>query len=440
LRAAIVFRARLRLVRAGKFLELGSWLAVYKNRALALVALHLVGWLLLGQAIVLPGMPEDEWLALDQWVRTGVFAVVQPADTIPVTYVDIDDALYRDTWGLPTVTPRSELARMLTALAASGSSLIVVDIDLAWGELDPAFDRYLATYRGPVPLVFVRHIEASEAGLEVFASAYDDTFAANAQWLRWAHAYFFTDGDGALREWVPWLHVCADGTAGALPSAAVLALETLRNKRLEPEGSGTACNSVPEPASRPIIYTQNFGFSGRSRNGGLIRPATPGDARSPARTLNAAFLLDGTRIDAQALLAGRVAIIGGSHSAGQDLRLTPIGILPGAVVQANTVIHVSPQLGAGEAPVGIQRMTVAAMFLVLCVLSFPVAAALLAGTAIVLVSALSYYGIFASIELAALLFVQFRVLVWLAKPFWKSLHDARWRILLPVYLRGKEGQ
>jgi len=47
---------------------------------------HIVlGYLLLGNLIVLPGIPDDEWVALDQQVRTAAFAVVRPSDTTPVT-------------------------------------------------------------------------------------------------------------------------------------------------------------------------------------------------------------------------------------------------------------------------------------------------------------------------------------------------------------------
>ena len=413
--------------------KLGAWLGQYRHRVLALLGLHLTGWLLLGPAVLLPGMPEDDWLALDQWVRTGVFALVRPEGSLPVTYVDIDDALYRDTWGLPLVTPREELAKMLRTLADAGTALVVVDIDLAWDERDPAFDAFLAAYAGPATLVFIRRLEQSESGLVPFASPYDATFAANSHWLRWAHAYFYSDADGTLRDWSPWLRFCEDGTATVLPAAAVVALE-----HLSPTGGGPrrppadcATDFASEPY--PIIYTENFAFA--EGKGAAALP----DPRSPARSIKAAALLDGTRIDTQALFAGRTAIIGGSHSAGQDLRLTPIGILPGAIVQANTILHAQAQIGTGPPAAWMQRVSVAMMFLVLTLLGFPLAVALLAGTAAASVSLFSFFGVFANIELAALLFVQFRILAWLAEPFWKGLREDGWRVLLPDYLRGDRG-
>jgi CHASE2 domain-containing sensor protein len=421
-------------VRAWRTTKLGIWLAIWRNRCLALLALHLVGWLALGRLVFVPGVP-DETLPLDQWLRAGVFALVEPRDTLAVTYIDIDDALYRDRWHLPAVTPRDELARLIGALAAADSAAIVVDVDLAWGERDPELAAFLAAYSAPAPLVFVRHVDESEAGLALFQSAYDDVFEANAR-LDWAHAYFFTRNDGQIVDWAPWLVACANGTPQLLPSTAVLALEKVRGEAWAKPPLPSSCGTTAEQPTQRIVYTENFGFPRRAN-------AAIGDVynldRGPARTVRAEALLDGSRIDASSLFKGRVVLIGGSHAAGQDLRSTPLGILPGAVVQANTIIHASPQLRADGGSAWVQRPLVAVMFAVLATLSLPLGAAIVATAAVLMIWLGSYYLTFEAVGLTVLLAIQYRFMTWLVEPFWKSHAEHGWRILLPKYLRGNKG-
>jgi CHASE2 domain-containing sensor protein len=184
-----------------------------------------------------------------------------------------------------------------------------------------------------------------------------------------------------------------------------------------------------------IVYTEGFGFPRSSR---LAAGDVFNVERRAARTLRAEALLDGSRIDTSALLRGRVAIVGGSHAAGRDLHNTPIGVLPGAVIQANTVIHAQPQLRAAEAAEGSQRVAVALLFALLALLSLPMAAGIAAVTAVLLLWLGASYETFTTVELALLLFVQFKFMTWLVEPFWKPLRADGWQMVLPKYLRKKK--
>lgn len=395
----------------------------HRNRSLALVAIHVLAYLVLGNAVILPGVPDDEWGALDQWLRSTLFVVVQPQGDTAVTYVDIDDELYRDTWGMPPVTPRDELARMLAPLATSGASMIIVDIDLAWGDDDPAMRSFLEGYAGPTPLVFVRHLEESEDGMREIVSPYDDIFESKGQLIRWAHAYFLIDADGALREWLPWVGVCGGERVRYLPSIASLVAGAV-----PPESNDTACPEIGTLPAYPIIYTETFSDSG-------AQFAAPGKAalRLPAR-----HLLDESRIDYAAYFANRVAIVGGSHTAGLDIRQTPVGLLPGAVVQANTVLHARSQLEAANIAPWWNRLVVCLLFTLLCLVSFPISAVPIIVIAWIAVGGFSSYGIVTQIQQAVLLYVQFLLLAWLVRPFWKEARELGWRILVPEYLREEE--
>lgn len=409
-------------------------LSTYRNRALALLLAHSLGYLLLGGAVILPGIPDDEWAALDQWIRTLTFAIVRPADSTPITFVDIDDGLYRDQWGMPTVTPRGALLDMLASLAGSGASAVVVDIDLAWGEQDSALADFLASYAGPAALVFIRHVEETSDGLRDTETPYDDVFGTNNAWLHWAHAYFLSDGHGALREWLPWLPVCRDGETLMLPAVAVLVVDDTPT----PPAMEDTCPEIDALRAYPIIYTEDYGFGSsrgpESRAAELWFP----DPDAAAYRFPASLLLDGSKVDYTALFKGRVAIIGGSHTAGQDLRLTPVGVLPGAVIQANTIHHAATQIASTGTPEWWQRVIVVLLFLLLSLITFPVAAFGIVLIAVIFAGAFSYFAIFGQIQAAALLFIQFRVLAWLFEPFWRECRKCGWRILLPEFIRDKK--
>lgn len=405
---------------------LRTQLATYRQRAVVLLITNLVAFLVFGRAAILPGVPDDEWGILDGWVRNAVFAVVQPSDTASVTYVDINNALYRDEWGMPVVTPRAELLDILQSLQGAGASLIAVDIDLAWGDWHPDLDAFIRAYSGP-PLLLVRHLEQSGDIIKDTRTPYDASVAATDGRVRWIHAYFFADGDGALREWLPWVAACSDASNQWLPSLAAVHAEAQVPGTVTPGG----CASPDDLPALPIIFTENFGFAGIEADTAQDVMVWMQDPFGPARKIDARALLDGTPLDKQGLIGDRVVIVGGSHTAGQDLRLTPIGVLPGAVVQANTVIHARAQLASAESPELQLRVVVAVLFLVLALLAFWVGALLLVAYATTAAGLFSAFGVFEHIELAALLFVQFRLLCWIAEPFWK----AGMRILLPDYLQ-----
>ena len=394
-----------------------------RKRALALIAAHVLAYLTLGNIVILPGIPDDEWAVLDQWMRSAMFAVVRPTGKERVTYVDIDDELYRDTWGMPSVTPRHALVDILAPLATAGAAVIVVDIDLAWGDEEPHMRAFLEDYSGPAPLVFVRHIEETGGDIREIDSPYDDIFISNAEFLRWAHAYFLNDADGALREWLPWIGLCENNRMKYLPSVA-----SLIAKAKQPTLASEKCTGIESLPAHPIIYTETFADA----------DVLFASHDSAALKLPAKFILDGTRIDYAALIADRVAIVGGSHTAGQDIRLTPVGLLPGAVVQANTVLHAQSQLASALVPEWLDRIAVAALFALLCLVAFPVSAIPVLLVAWTAVSVFSHFGIFAQIQNAVLLYVQLLVLTWLAKPFWKEPRELGWRILLPEYLREEQ--
>ncbi|HEX9773485.1 MAG TPA: CHASE2 domain-containing protein [Steroidobacteraceae bacterium] len=283
---------------------------------------------------------------LDWALRTVSLGWYQPDDTIPVTIVDIDEATHRG-WRSPAITPRGELARLLSVVTAVAPSAVVVDIDLSGTEADAdrAGQRQLRDvlegYRGTAPLIFPKRIEPGTDGTRnMSASPFDPVFARNAR-LHWAHASFATDSGGAVRWWTKWLAVCTESQALWLPAIPVRVADTLAGMQpgLAPQVEPAA---AADCAARDNTAGQRL----------LIGPRLTGLARPPmardARTVPASLVLDPeiARDDA-GLFGGRVVLIGATHTGGGDFWLTPSGVLPGVEMLANIVRYTPLEPGTG---------------------------------------------------------------------------------------------
>jgi CHASE2 domain-containing sensor protein len=413
-----------------------------------LVGVHVLAVLLLGRAAVAPFARDlaDRWLRLDFVLRATALGFVQPADVVPITFVDIDDALYRDRWGSPATTPRDALAAMATRLADGGAGAVVLDIDVSWRDTDGTFDAFLAGYEGPAPLVLVKRLEDRADG-RYAADAPIDSIVARNPLLHWAHSHFYLDADQTVRRWAPWLPVCADGGAAVLPSVALRVLMLTR------PADYAAVVPVPQPPCgrdevRAPEYTVIFREDlGRAADGAGL-PAIGRDGRpGPALRLRARDVLDGLRIDEGTYMRDRVAIIGGSHAAGRDLWRTPLGGLPGAVVLASTVVHAPLQVEMRPPSRAVYRLLVLGLFLLLLALSASlrdlvgIPLALVAAGALTLVAlrGFGYYRIFDVVETSILLLLQYKLLRVLFVSLWDDLQAYGWRGLLAPERRQQAG-
>lgn len=282
------------------------------------------------------GLLADAPFDADLALRTLALGWFQPARTAPVAIVAIDAATWQG-WGMPAVTPRGELVRLLAATTAAEPRAVVLDYDLSFGgaraEDDPDEARlreYLASYAGPAPIILPKRIEVAENGrLRAAGSPFDAAVAANPR-VAWAHAAFETAGGGAVRQWSPWLALCADDQPLWLPAVA------LRVDQLAPPHEAASAGAVGPPAEDPCA---DASLPPRRLLVGprLTDPDRPVFARD-ARSVSAALLLDPdvARDDAQ-LFGGRVVFIGATHAAAGDAWLTVAGVYPGVELLANTV-------------------------------------------------------------------------------------------------------
>lgn len=341
------------------WIAVGSRLGTEARRAAVLAALVAGLYALLGtvRAFAPAAAVGESPVNLDLALRTVALGWFEPRRTVPVTLVDIDEETYRG-WGTPAVTPRGELARLLATVAAAGPAAVMLDIDLSWGGSatapdagDAALREFLAAYAGPAPLVLPKRLEAGDDGRRAAAaSPLDPVVAANAH-LHWAHAAFETDSSGAVRQWSPWLALCAEPPGHWLPAVATVISSSIGHGAV-PEPAAEACASPPEPSRRLLVGP---------RLAGAVAPLAARDAQS----IPASFLLDAELArDDVALFGGRVVLIGATHASAGDQWLTPAGVYPGVELLAHSVRFAPLQQQAGPVA-GIAQRAKALLFFAL---------------------------------------------------------------------------
>ena len=317
-------------------------------RARTLAVLLAVGFALLGvvREFPLASFVFQQPFDLDWALRTLSLGWYEPDHTLPVTIVDIDEATYRG-WQSPAITRRGELARLIEVVTSAKPSVVIVDIDLSGRAGDASADddrrlgAVLAAYRGDAPLIFPKRMEPGDDDTrQAAASPYDPLFAPDMK-LQWAHATFVTDGDGSVRHWMEWLPVCANGQPSWLAAVPIRVVNALAD-------AGTDVDRVVKPPPAPDCLAEGLATERRL----LVGPRLTGKSGNPlardARTVSAAMLLD-PEIDRddQRLFAGRVVLIGATHSGTGDFWLTPGGVIPGVELLANTVHYALVDSGDG---------------------------------------------------------------------------------------------
>ena len=379
-------------------------------RMLTVAALSLVAFIVVGNGVFVKPLRHmaEKPFEFDWALRTLSLGWFDESRTLPVAMVEIDEATYR-AWGSPAMTPRADVARMLEVVTRSLPAAVFVDLDVAFGTdaaADDALGRFLQAYAGPVPLVFPRRIETDERGLRrLAATPFDALFAANPR-LHWSHASFAADG-GVVREWDPWLVVCAGDQPQALPAVATALAEALPAgwhglARRVPAPTATSCAEEPE-VKQSLLIGQRLTGAGHPP---LMREAS---------LVSASALLDpALERDDAALFADRIVFIGATHAGSGDFWVTPSGALPGVELVANTVRFLPLQQPSGGRGEMAYRVATLSFFLLLGMLFWlfrpSVAVAVLIPLSLALVAlavgAWGYFRVFDALAAALLLMVQ----------------------------------
>lgn len=299
-------------------------------------------------------------------------------EPVGFTVVDIDEATFEE-WGGPPLVPRDRLARLIQGVAAANPLLLVVDVDLsgpALTEADPVMAQAIAKYEevtraqlGRVPpLLLVQGFRTPESDSRcvVPRASFLDAAIRGSDSIAVASALFQVDGDRAIRRWRLWERVC-ESEAGELEHAAVPSLQLLIAALLaEPDVSvrSQLARLDRELASAPPYIDVAAGPAERHATSRHVVQVGDVELSVPASRPNQRILyrypslesmrpeerhpLDMVRIVSAAPLArgvvpnrelfeGRIAVIGGSFAAGDDIHPTPLGEMPGALVIVNAI-------------------------------------------------------------------------------------------------------
>jgi CHASE2 domain-containing sensor protein len=370
-----------------------------------LVALILLGGF--GQRIIetFEGLNDADRLAALSLVMGGV-----PEDALPVTLLDVDDAT-RAAWGAAPVTPRAALAVLIGEAQRNGAAAILVDFDLvseiAGAPPDAALAALFQSYPAEAPpMLLVRKIgftrssdgdgsiRAAEASLTPYESA-----AAGKANIRWITTLNDISADRAVRKIRLWQSVCDGATGTAYPSAALAAAALLFSSSRHGEDLDSflaarvaeECGQAnPVPAAWPPAAEQAaaipYVITGTSRAPLLFRRIGAGQLV----TYENGVAAKAGEIDRDPF-AGRVVLLGATHSASGDVYETPLGTMPGAIILANSIVQAKAIVETPPVPAWTRNALVMALFLIFAF----VARSFYGAPAVVLIGLLSLAALFA---------------------------------------------
>jgi len=322
------------------------------------------------------------------------------ANARPLVFVDIDERTWRSArWsgGEPLQSPRAELYQLIAFAAQAGAQHVVLDV-LVEGKRDDPDDRdfaqslesLVAQTPSETTLVLVRSVRLPPDAGQVVASspvtipeqrtsAVDDVLGRVAGRVAIAAPYFIESSDGRVRDWELWEVVCREAADSPNRNAVVLPSVQLvvatAHLQLDVQAAApwlhppTESCPVDETSSRAVSDKLNeqvtawlnlaFGLSMPAHQ--LVAPDAGGLANrivyrtadvtrqggvlgeSAARRLVRVSALDvlekpdETRRRIAGYVKGAIVVIGVSRTESYDLRRTPIGEMPGALVMLNSI-------------------------------------------------------------------------------------------------------
>lgn len=315
----------------------------------------------------------------DLAVRLAVNLRGHYPEAIPVTLIDIDDSTYR-TWGEPPLTPRPKLFGIITKVAKERPLAIVVDIDLAssepqpWAEVQDFLKRYVQSQdpEKMVPLLLVRKLRTDPKhaqGNSAYLTARDDkvdALVAESKVIAWVSALLEPNDVGIFDRWSAFNPLCTDNPSRGVPSVALAAYtihdrgrQSLRDLDLDVRaaskrecigeaGSSAGRKAGLELTSEPAMIPYFFGWplSGTA----ALATTNTSAGRRPILVRLAAGDVEAAREIAAESLENRIVVIGASHADSQDIHRTPLGLMPGSHVLANTIVGAKGVFGSSLSP------------------------------------------------------------------------------------------
>lgn len=299
-------------------------------------------------------------------------------------------------------------------------ALVVVDISLDMRGVSETADaelvKYLRDYgdncgqeKCPVILLPKTLYDFDEHDLPIWRksriSGLDEVVAGNEK-LQWVSPYQELSSDFVVRRWKLWR--CAKVIEGnkeeirVLPSIQMASLIAIREKGLDfnnkmgrvnqwarqdclsqggQDGGDDSSGADPEMlALGGIILRGDNSVVGRRIMYSMAQTPSKGVDSPYMRTMQGDLEPALLRYPAQLLLenaeeipkpkfANRIVLIGGSHADSPDFHMTPLGMMPGALIVANTIVSIV-QVGEADSVSKLVKVAVACGLIILMSLCF----------------------------------------------------------------------
>lgn len=303
---------------------------------------------------------------------------VAKTDVHPVTFLDIDERSYRH-WGEPLSIPRDKITKLIRYAVDGRASVIIVDVELSRpsGGHDNELRDYLKSVSKnlstPPDIIFARGLrfpsEADHGLMEQRPSFLDDVVAENT-YLHWAAPLYELEDDAVIRRWHLWEATCFEsGSSGkrtvvGLPSFQLLASSLLNDNDATSILKTAFLLNLPDDCNKPAKQKNNdndsaltldgFRFSLKESDiGRRILYSIPrrlrdgemyptifwqGDSDYPSFSVKPAVVVTEGAIHSVPDLTGHVVIIGASYVDSRDTYSTPLGVMPGSMIVANSFL------------------------------------------------------------------------------------------------------
>lgn len=340
-------------VKSGLFCHQGAFwrgLSLGIILEIALIALYQMHWFGVHRYASIGG---DMFMGLYSWHR-------DPDLSPPFVFVDIDEESVRARdeseptgdggWVEDGRVSRGKLAEVLPFIFRMSPSLVIIDVDLSYPSVEKNFDLFEAICEDPNIPTIIAWVTNDPDGFYNLEStncvvATADTEAKKTgqeSGVHWTRPIFLADPDLVVRRWSYCDPLSAKGefdeTCGRGLSVAALAVDLLKSSQEHEERP----TETSESDEYRIVYTLPWEYD---KAPPVLSNGIPIMTRVSAQILSRGVGPKKREVPgALPLWQGRVVIIGGSFAASQDIHLTPIGPMPGAMIVANA-IHSLHQFG-----------------------------------------------------------------------------------------------
>ncbi len=320
--------------------------------------------------------------AMDFMINWTQGVISSEEETIPFVFIDIDEKTYRK-WGEPATVPKDKLAKMLEFARSGDPILIVADVDTSERSAiysDQALERTqlvdsltkwaddeggISSPNNPTVL-FVRSFRKSPAEdaeyPELRKSILDHLLVENENFHSVSPLFERSLYDYTVRHWRLFEPTCNEGVGNVVPSVQLITaariylgdLDLSKVYRALDLYRPDSCDSeLDTPQQSLVLGGRRLSLLGDRLNDRIIYkvPWANGsfsqsqidmisydNQQMPLAThLSARLIVDSESELDPSLLEGRIVVIGSSFVENRDSYLTPIGVMPGAVVLINAI-------------------------------------------------------------------------------------------------------